>query len=472
MVIVLLGTPACIESSRDPLPPRPVIETPSPEGVDALRVGLVATLSGEGVFAGEDALEGADLAVQLMNRERDEDEPPIELVTLDDRGRAARARTLVEELAASERTLGIVYAGPPEALPGLEPILEDAGIPALLVYGDLYSPHRLTPHVFQMAPPFLWQSRRMARYLLGDRRYGSVGALVESSFTGRAAADSLRTAMEERGDRLTATLHYEPDRSDLASSLRALKARRVEAVVVHGTPAVLPEVFEALRGMDGLYRGTGQARLASASPELRRARRRSGHWRPQILAYDLAFGPRPEAPSFPAGTIAAGTYARGVHYLPIPTFESFRRSFQEWWGAAPLGLEARAYDAARSIGWAAARSSDGEDLAVTMEDLRSERFGGLDVTFGPDDHTSIDHDSVGLWVVPSRAAAVRERERLPASLPWVMLGRGFSINGRRTDIESKDWRYLFRAPPPPTAPPPPIRRMKFGVTTPRSDPTH
>ena len=469
LLVALLSTSACVESSQDPLPPRRVIETPTPVEEDALRIGLVATLSGEGVFAGEDALEGADLAVQLMNRESATD-APIELVTLDDHGRVARARTLVKELAASERTLGIVYAGPPEALPALEPVLEEAGIPALLVYGDLYSPHRLTPHVFQMSPPFLWQSRRMARYLLADRRYGSVGALVESSFTGRAAAQSLRVAMEERGRRLTATTHYEPDRSDLGAALRALKARRVEAVVVHGTPAVLPDVFEELRGMQGLYRGTDDARIVTAPPQQRRARRRSGYWRPQIVAWDLALGPRPEAPSFPPGTIAAGTYARGVHYLPIPTFQRFRQSFEQWWGAPPLGLEARAYDAARAIGWASERSEDGEDAAAALEGLRSQRFGGLDVTFGPDDHTSIDHDSVGLWVVPGPDADVRERERLPAALPWVMLGRGFSINGRRTDIESKDWRYLFRDPPPQSAPPPRIARMKFGVTTPRSDP--
>ncbi|MQA99366.1 MAG: ABC transporter substrate-binding protein [Actinobacteria bacterium] len=472
LAVVLILFAGCVESEDPDIPRRRVVATPT-GGQSTLVIGLVATLSGGGVFGGEDALEGADLAVQLMNRSLAEDRSPFELVTLDDQGEVARARHLVEELAASDRTVGIVYAGPPEALPELEPVLAEAGIPALLVYGDLYSPRRLTPHVFQMSPPFLWQSRRIASYLLRDRRYEAVGALVERSFTGRSAWQSLRTALGERDARARVAIQYEPDRSDLRSSLQALKARRVEAIVVHGPPEVLPALFDELREMDAIYRGTGRARTASAARSVRIARRRKGVWRPQIVAYDLVLGPRPEASRYPPGTVAAASYARGVHYLPVPSFVAFRRAFGQWWDARPLGLEVRSYDAARAIGTAALRGvQQGDDLARVLERLDATRFGGLDIAFGPDDHTGVDQVSVGLWVVPRADAWVRERDRLPPGLPWVPLARGFSIDGTRTDIESKDWRHLFVNPPPPRAPAPRVRRMRFGVTTPRSDPIH
>jgi ABC-type branched-subunit amino acid transport system substrate-binding protein len=449
-----------------------VVATPTP-GRDTLVIGLVATLSGEGgTFAGEDALEGADLGVQVMNRSLDDDEIPFELVTLDDRGMASRARDLVGELAASDRTVGVVYAGPPEALPSLEPVLADAGIPAVLVYGDLYSPRRLTPHLFQMSPAFLWQSRRIATYLTRDRGYEAIGALVEESFTGRAAWQSLRTALGERGTRPRVGIQYRRDRSDLRASLRALKARNVEAIVVHGSPQTLPALFDELRDMNAIYRGTGNARIASARPAIRRRRRRARIWRPQVVAFDLALGPQAEASRYPPGTLAAGSYARGAHYLPVPSFESFRATFREWWGSEPLGLEARSYDAARAIGFAARRGLPQGDLAPVLEGLSGTRFGGLDITFGPDDHTGVDQVSVGLWVIPRAGIWVRERARLPAALPWVPLARGFSTDGTRTDIENRDWRFLFVNPPPPRAPAPRVRRMRFGVTTPRSDPIH
>ena len=472
IILVLVMLAGCTDSADDPDLPRRVVTTPTP-GRETRVIGLVATLSGSGgVFAGEDALEGADLAVQAMNRSLPADETPFELVTLDDQGRAGRARDLVEELTESDRTVGIIHAGPPEVLPALEPVLAEARIPALLVYGDLYSPQELTEHIFQMSPPFLWQSRRIASYLTRDRRYEAIGALVESSFTGRAAYRSLQTALGERSARIHAAVRYEPDLSDLAASVRALKRRRVEAIVVHGAPDLLPRLFDRLRRMDAIYRGTGSARTISARPSVRRRRREARIWRPQIVAFDLALGPRAEASTYPAGTVAAATYARGVHYLPIPSFQRFRMSFQRWWGAEPLGLEARSYDAARVIGQAALRTPSGSDVAGAVERIEGTRYAGLDVTFGPDDHTGVDQVSVGLWVIPRDDIRVRERDRLPAGLPWVPLSRGFSTNGRRTDIESKDWRYLFVDPPPPRAPAPRVGTIRFGVRTPRTDPIH
>ncbi len=105
------------------------------------------------------------------------------------------------------------------------------------------------------------------------------------------------------------------------------------------------------------------------------------------------------------------------------------------------------------IGWAARRTEPGGDAALTLEALSGGRFGGLDVTFGPGDHTSVEPINVGLWVVPKRGAA-RESRRLPGALPWVPLARGFSTSGGRTQISGRDRRFLFRAHPAPMAPRP------------------
>jgi hypothetical protein len=165
--------------------------------------------------------------------------------------------------------------------------------------------------------------------------------------------------------------------------------------------------------------------------------------------------------------MAAGTYARGVHYLPVPTFERFRRSFEAWWDAVPRGYEQRAHDATLALGWGVKRAGEGS-TAEAMERLRSRRFGGLPVTLGPDDHLLVEEVTIGLWTVPFPGDDVREEP--PDDFPWVPLARGFSIDGENTDILNKDWRYLFRDPPPPNGPAPRFTKMRFGVTTPHSDP--
>lgn len=469
LLVVLLA--ACDNRSAPATPG--VIRTPmtSPAAADSRVIGLVGTLSGDDSWRGEDAFEGADLGVHVLNRSLDEGEPPFELVTLDDGGEAARATELVGELASSQQTVGVVYAGPPEGLPGAEAALARAGIPAMLAYGDLYSGRLLRPHLFQVSPPYLWQARRVVSYLLRDRRYRKIGLLTERSLTGATARGALQTVLGARRGRAVAAAYAEGGEGDrVTAALRKLRRRRAEAIVVQGDPQLVTGILEILAGSDASYRGTAAARIASARPGVRQRRIGRNWWHPQVVAFDLGLAAGTGAA--PAGTVASASYARGAHYLPVPSFRRFRSAFARWWDAPPLGWELRAYEAVRMIGWAARKARDGEDVAAVLEGIERKRFGGLDVTFGPDDHTSVEQTSVGLWVVPRRGARVTERDRLPERLPWVPLARGFSIDGERTDIAARDWKHLFRHPPPPMAPAPRFARMRFGVTTGRGDPIH
>ncbi|MFN2389523.1 MAG: ABC transporter substrate-binding protein [Actinomycetota bacterium] len=474
-VIVLACRPAGEDRRFPARRPQPRATSPSD-----LVIGLVGSMSGPGSWRGEDAFEGADVAVNVLNR-GEQDGPPFELVTRDDRGDPARAARLVRELAASNQTVGIVYAGSPRALPRVEDALAAAGIPAFLCYGDLYGARALTPHVFQMAPSLLWQARRIASYLVRDRRYRAVGVLAEASasVTVRRAFGPAVRALGASSPRVLTYRHGPQVERVLADRLATLERRRVEAVVVEGTPDVFADVLAILDRMGARYRSRSQARGVRSAPGAPGGK--TSAWRPQVVGTDLTLSPR--AGSAPPGTVAADTYARGAHYLPVPSFSRFRRAFTAWWDAPALGWERRAYEAASMIGWAArttgrtvpeAGDEEAElvDLAVTVEGIRDLRFGGLDVTFGPDDHTAVTETTVGLWVVPAARADVRERDRLPSQWGWVPLSRGFSIDGERTAIRPEDWRYLFRKAPPRDGPAPRITRMRFGVATTRRDPIH
>jgi ABC-type branched-subunit amino acid transport system substrate-binding protein len=434
LVLLCCALVACDADTpgTDAVPRRPVS---TPTGDEETRIiGLVGTMSGEDMWRGEDAFEGADLAVHILNRSIDEGRPRFQLVTLDDKGDPERATELVTELAANEDTVGIVYAGRSEGLPPAERALTVAGIPAVLCYGDLYSARLLRPHLFQASPPYLWQARTIARYLVRDRRYRRVGMLASRSLSGDTAVASLRAALARTRPTRMVVARYR-DVGGVPRSTAQLHRRGVDAVVVEGDGHVLS--------------------LAARFRDM------------QAVGFDLGM---PAARAFPVGTAVSDSYARGAHFLPIPSFERFRDAFTDWWdGDEPLGWELRAYDAASMIGWAAHRTRPGDDVAATLETLDGARFGGLDVTFGPDDHTAVDQTAVGLWVRPRGAFA----DLIPTTaLPWLPLARGFSIDGDRTVISNRDWKFLFRNPPPPDGPAPRIGRMRYAVTSPRSDPVH
>lgn len=437
---------------------RPRGPVSSPTSTETRVIGLVGTLSGPDAWRGEDAFEGADLAVSELNQETADGRPGFELVTRDDRGDPTSAIRLVQELAALGRTIGIVYAGPPETVPSMERALAQAGIPLLLCYGDLYSGRLLRPHLFQVSPPYLWQARAMARYIERDRGYTRIGALVSRSLSGDVALQSLRTALEEQGLRPPRVIRYRSS-GEVDWRLRGFKRGRIEAIVVEGSGTVVDEAVFSMREMGASYLTTAKARRKKIAVR--------GRWNPQILAFDAAIAPG-RVGRRANGTVAADTYARGAHFLPIPSMKRFRASFGEWWGGdSPLGWELRGYEASHALGWASRNARPGADLALVLENLDGERFGGLDITFGPDDHTAVDQAAVGLWVVPSGRFDPPSEE-----LPWLPLARGFSFNGERTAIAGEDWRYLFRDPPPPDGPPPRVGRMRYAVNSPSSDPVH
>lgn len=472
MLVALLVISCDQGGSRPRLPARTPVSSPVANAGPV--IALVGTMTGPGSWRGDDAFEGADLAVHLLNRNRPRGAPRFQLVTYDDHGDKEEATELVERATRLEDIAGVVYAGPPEALAAAEPALATAGIPAMLCYGDLYAARLLTPHVFQMAPSFVWQARRIAHYLIDDRRYQRVALVHESSLMGRVARRALGVEVRRRGRRLMTMSYTHAVPLEAERIMWRLRRWYPEAIVVEGGPNILGPLLRGLDRIGNGYGTTARARRVSRRRLRPDAQPKPRTYKPQIVGFDLGVSPlQPVDAVRDRGTVAAETLARGAHYLPIPSLERFRAAFVDWWDTEPLGWERRAFEAASIVGWAWRRAGDREvDLGRVLETISRRRFGGLDVTFGPDDHTAVNETDVGLWVVPSAAARVRERDELPDALPWVPLSRGFSINGRRTIIDRDDWLHLFADAPPEDAPPPNVKRLKYGVATPRRDRVH
>jgi hypothetical protein len=190
------------------------------------------------------------------------------------------------------------------------------------------------------------------------------------------------------------------------------------------------------------------------------------------VGFDGAIAPDTAAAA-PPGTVAADSLARGSYYLPVSSLQAFRRAYMAWWDAPPLRWERSSYEAVRLLGWAAATAESGDDgdLAKTLEGLHGRRFGGFEIRLGAGDHVVAERATIGLWVVPRPGAAVREREELPESLPWVPLARTFSGPGGRTRLPPGEWEELFTGVEP-SGPPPRFTQMRVGVTTPEDDPVH
>src|SRR5205823_12196245 len=148
----------------------------------------------------------------------------------DDGGDPARATAIMAALIPAGPA-AILYAGWGSALLPLRPALDRAGIPVVLLQGDLYSSQQLFPEVFQATIPWAWQVRVIARYLVLDRqahRIVFLGAGPEAA-TAKVATGQ---ALAYWGGRLAGSVVYPSARVAPAVPPAALAS--ADAVIVFG----------------------------------------------------------------------------------------------------------------------------------------------------------------------------------------------------------------------------------------------
>src|SRR5918999_1582986 len=95
LLVLLLGGCDFFGDGSDPLPPRGRLTSPTTG--DERVIALVGTLSGPDAWRGDDAYEGAEVAVRWLNRNLADDERPFALGTVDDEGDPQKALQRVRE---------------------------------------------------------------------------------------------------------------------------------------------------------------------------------------------------------------------------------------------------------------------------------------------------------------------------------------------------------------------------------------
>jgi hypothetical protein len=173
----------------------------------------------------------------------------------------------------------------------------------------------------------------------------------------------------------------------------------------------------------------------------------------------------------PPGTTACYTYTWAGWAQPIPRVGRFRTNLTSAVGHSPAGLEQEGYDAVRTLALALARVREkgGPALVEALEAIHDKTFSSFPVDLGPDDHTFLPRDELGLFAVAGPNERLDPWQQ-PGREPWRALMRAFTYDGKRSDILDRDRRVFFpfwRK----DQPGPEYWRSRYGITT-RRDALH
>ena len=402
-------------------------------------MAVIASVTGPSSATDATYLDGMRLAEAEVNDAGGVLDRPIRLEVADDRGEAALTGTLLEE-ALGERPMATFVIGPGSVVSSRRLLIEEAGGPVFVLSGDLYTSRELFRQTFQTGVPWRWQAAVMMRYLVVDRRYTRLLAVVEAGPQQQDAVEAIEAASREEGSSLPTTLTLEPG-SALDPILQ--EAGDAEALIFIGGADETSRLADAL----------------AALPDP-----------PQLAASLEALSP--EVAAAVPGTVAPYPYTWAGWADPIPRVGMFRARFDEALGRPPIGFEQEGYDAVRLVADGLARSGGevGGALVTALQAFRERTYSSLPVRFGPDDRTAIDDSQLGLFAVP---APDETPEPWFTEAPrWRPLMRTFTFDGKKTNVLDRDKQVFFprwRKP----RPSPKYWRSRYGITTrPRQDSLH
>jgi ABC-type branched-subunit amino acid transport system substrate-binding protein len=385
-------------------------------------------------------LDGMHLAADQVNAAGGVNGRSLVLLPRDAGGHVRQATSLIDaELDATPAA--ILYVGPGSALTPLRARFEQTGTPVMLLAGDLYTSHGLFRQVFQTTVPWVWQAHVIGRYLVRDRKAKRI-AFAGFGPEAPAAAAATRAALAYWGGTLR-TSAAEPAGSPPGPAVKTVQG--ADAVVLFGSPEDSVAMVAALRQLPHPPRIAGSAALLDVSGS---------------------------ALSPPPGTTACYTYTWSGWAEPIVRVGKFRSDFGLDAGHPPVGLEQEGYDAVRTLAVALGRTggAGGSALVTALESIH-RTFSSFPVDLGPDDHTFLPRDELGLFAVPGPNER-RDPWQPVGSEQWRALMRTFTYDGLRTNVSDEDKRVFFpfwrRNQPGPE-----YWRSRYGIVTrPSNDVVH
>jgi branched-chain amino acid transport system substrate-binding protein len=225
-----------------------------------IKLGVVAPLSGAGTSYGLGIKQGAEMAVDEINKAGGVGGRQIQLVVVDDASNPAQSVTAMQRLVSQEAVDLVVGGwGSSQVLANME-VSERAGVPYVIVGAT--NPKITTPKnkwTFRVIQTDSVQAREIAKVgvaVLGMKR---IAVLHDSNDYGVGNKDAFLGAMEELKQKPAEVQAYNTGDKDFTAQLTRIKAANPDGVAIFGTIPGAPAIMNQARdlGVTARFIGTG-----------------------------------------------------------------------------------------------------------------------------------------------------------------------------------------------------------------------
>jgi branched-chain amino acid transport system substrate-binding protein len=344
-------------------------------GPASIKVGHVASLTGDTASFGQSADRGIRLAVDAINAAGGVLDSPLEVITEDDRSVTEEARTAAQKLLQRDRVVALLgevassrslAAGPEAQRAGIPMISPASTNPKVTEVGDyVFRTCFIDPFQGSVMARFAWQelgARRVA-ILLDFKQDYSVGL-----------ADFFRRKFQELGGQIVADERYTSGDIEFRAQLTTLRAKTPDAIFVPGYYTEVGLIAKQARelGLDVPLLG-GDGWDSDKTLEI--------------------------------GGAAVEGYFFSTHYSAdsdSPRVQDFVRRFREAHGSVPDAMAALGYDTANLLADALRRSGSTEGAKLRDAIAATRDFEGVTGRISIDEQRNARKDAVVLKIENGR----------------------------------------------------------------------
>ena len=308
---------------------------------DTLKIGLVAPISGDNGQYGTSQKQGYELAIKEINEAGGVDGKMLELETYDDQGDAQKAAAGAQKFADDDSILSIGGSCLSSCTLAMVPIIDDAGLPDLVVSSSSPSLTGSSDYFFRMSVQDAAVGPQIADVIL-KKNLKNVVVLYPDNDYGINLNENLTSYGAEQGLNILQSIPYLTTDQDYTAILTTVKTLQPEAIALCGTTTdtgLLVKQIQQL-GIDALLVG-GTGGYNAKTVEI-------------------------------AGSASEGFLCVGVYVASNPDekVQTLVEKYKTAYGEIPDGFAALSYDQMYVIADAAKAAMDANDGTVTRETLK------------------------------------------------------------------------------------------------------
>jgi ABC-type branched-subunit amino acid transport system substrate-binding protein len=336
-----------------------------------IRVGQTAGITGAVAASVQEASDGAILLFDAVNAKGGINGQKIEFVRLDDKFDPKLAVENAKKLADQGMVALFLNRGTPHTQ-GIMPVLVEKGLPLIgPSTGAMVLHEPVHPWVFNVRATYQREAERVIQHLslIGLERIAIVQ--VDDSFGADAVQGALK-GLKAVGKQAVAHEKYNRDKPDFGPIIPKVVGADAQAVLYIGSGTAVVDGMKALRAAGSRAQLVTLSNNASAGFVKSLGEHARGTIVSQVFPYERAVA----APIVKEASDLAK--AKGVELTP---------AMLEGYTAAKVlveGLRRAGKDPSR------------EGLKKALESFRKVDLGGLELSYGPNDHSGLDYADLSI----------------------------------------------------------------------------